>query len=192
MDGFELNKFMGAITGSLMVFLLIGWLASTMYGHHGGHGEEKLYYAVATEEGAGGAQEEPEEVEPLAVTLAAATVEDGASVFKKKCSSCHKADEGAAHATGPALFGVMGRAIASADGYTRYSDVLKEKGVAWDWESMNAFLTKPSAWARGTNMKFAGLKKPEDRAAVMLFLNGKTGAPIALPEAEAVAPAPAE
>jgi len=47
---------------------------------------------------------------------------------------------------------------------------LKAMGGIWDRESINQFITKPKDYISGTKMAFAGLKKPQDRANVILYL----------------------
>lgn len=96
--------------------------------------------------------------------------EAGAKIVKKKCGSCHSFDEGGKHKTGPNLWGVVGRQSGSADGYTKYSNDLKDWGQAWDAEGLNTFLTKPKAMFKKTRMAFAGFKKEQDRADVIAYL----------------------
>lgn len=103
----------------------------------------------------------------LATLLKTANVDNGAKIFKK-CASCHTIGKGEAAKVGPNLFGVIGRARASTS--FSYSDALKAKGGAWDIESINQFITKPKDYVPGTKMAFPGLKKPQDRADVLLFL----------------------
>jgi len=55
------------------------------------------------------------------------------------------------------------------DGYA-FSTALAIPGELWTYESLDKFLEKPSAYAPGTKMNFVGLKKPEDRAAVIEYL----------------------
>lgn len=90
-----------------------------------------------------------------------------------KCRACHKLDDGK-NGVGPHLFGVVGRDIAAVDGF-KYSDALTSKaGEQWTVENLTAFLTKPKDFAAGTNMQFAGLKKPteiEDLIAYMASEN---------------------
>ncbi|MEM9726290.1 MAG: cytochrome c family protein [Pseudomonadota bacterium] len=181
-DGYELNKFMGAITGALAVFLALVIFSESMFHHSHGdhHGEPKFYYASAVD--AAPVEEVVEEVIPLAVLVAEASLASGERVFKK-CASCHKIDAGSGNGVGPSLHGVMGRTIAANDGFS-YSSALADKGGVWDWEAMNAFLTKPKEWAPGTKMNFAGLKKEKDRAAVMVYMNAQSEAPLATPVAE--------
>ena len=46
---------------------------------------------------------------------------------------------------------------------------------------MNAFLTKPAKYIKGTKMAFAGLKNDEDRASVILYMNQQAKNPLPLP-----------
>lgn len=78
----------------------------------------------------------------------------GESEFKK-CKACHAivAPDGTAiqkgGKTGPNLYGVVGRVVASAD--FDYGDSLKsvgEAGTAWDQASLAAYVADPSAWLK--------------------------------------------
>ncbi len=104
----------------------------------------------------------------LASLMASADVNRGAKIFKK-CASCHTAGRGEGAKVGPNLFGVIGRAKASNSGFA-YSEAIKKKGGSWDRNSINEFITKPKDFIPGTKMAFPGLKKPQDRADVILFL----------------------
>ena len=120
------------------------------------------------------------EKEDLNITtlLASANAADGEKVFKK-CAACHSIAKGGANKIGPALWGVMGRKVASVSDYN-YSKALKEYGKIWSLEEMDGFLTKPKNWIKGTKMSFAGLKSEKDRAAVILFMNKNTDNPVPL------------
>jgi cytochrome c len=109
----------------------------------------------------------------------------------KKCAACHDFEQGGPNKIGPALWGVLGRDIASHEGFA-YSDALASKEGAWDYESLNAFVTNPKEWAPGTKMAFAGLSKAEDRANVVLYLRSLSDSPLPLPEVPADAPAEAD
>ena len=111
--------------------------------------------------------------------LASADAGDGKKVFRK-CKACHTADKGGAHKLGPNLWDVVGRAKAGAAGY-RFSGVLAGLGGAWTFEDLDAFLAKPRAFAPGTKMRFAGIKKPGDRANIIAFLRMLSDNPMALP-----------
>lgn len=104
----------------------------------------------------------------LATMMKTADFDRGAKIFKK-CASCHGVEKGGAAKVGPNLYGIIGRKKASFAGFS-YSDVMKAKGGSWDKESINTFITKPKDFVPGTKMAFPGLKKPQDRADVILFL----------------------
>ncbi len=104
----------------------------------------------------------------LATMMKTADVDRGAKIFKK-CASCHTVGKGEAAKVGPNLFGVVGRSKGSSAGFS-YSEAMKAKGGVWNAESINTFITKPKDFIAGTKMAFPGLKKPQDRADVILFL----------------------
>jgi len=103
----------------------------------------------------------------LATMMKTADIDRGMRIFKK-CATCHSIGKGEAAKVGPNLYGVVGRKRASTA--FAYSDAMKAKGGAWDSESINTFVTKPKDFVPGTKMAFPGLKKPQDRADVILFL----------------------
>jgi cytochrome c len=148
---------------------------------------EKMGYPIegVAVEGEGGAAEQP-----IAFYLASADVAKGEAVFKK-CAACHNADPGGANALGPALFGTMGKPLASHPAFP-YSDALKGVGGNWDWEKMSAWLANPKKFAPGTKMTFAGLSNPQDRADLMLWLNSKGGSLTVPPPPAATATASAD
>lgn len=163
MDSGELNKIMGAVLAAFLALLLLNFAAGKIYDTRGGHshGPEQLAFALEIETG-GGEEEEPEI--DVAALLASADPAKGEKVFKK-CSGCHKLDKNAA---GPLLGGVMGRDIASVDGFG-YSTGLQDAEGNWEAESLFAFLGNPKEW--GSSMSF-NLKKEADRAAVIKYLEG--------------------
>ena len=110
--------------------------------------------------------------------FASVSAAEGAKVFKK-CAACHSINEGGSNKIGPALWGVLGRSVGSVPDY-KYSKAMASHGKNWSFEEMNGFLIKPKDWIKGTKMSFAGLKKAEDRAAVILYMNGNTNSPLQL------------
>ena len=78
-----------------------------------------------------------------------------------QCLACHSARTGEPHATGPNLFGVYGRHIASAEGFL-YSRALKKHTGTWTEAELQTWLESPQTYAPGTTMAFSGI---EDRAA---------------------------
>ena len=162
LDTMTFTKAAGGVCGALLVFLLGKWAAEELY-HVEAHGEAS--YVIEVESG-----EETAEVEEVdfATVLASASVEDGAKVFRK-CSACHKLEAGE-NGTGPYLYGVVGRPKGAADGFS-YSETLASMGGEWTPENRSDFLERPSSYAPGTSMRFAGLRKIEDRADVIAYMD---------------------
>ena len=184
MDSGEFNKIAGAGIGALLLFLLLGFFSELLYKPP--YEGEVLAYAVEIEEAA--PAEEAEEID-LAALVASAEPSEGERLFRQ-CAACHKLEEGA-NAVGPYLWGVVGRDVATASGYS-YSDALASIDGAWDLEHLNAFLEDPKGYAPGTKMAYGGMDDPQDRVNLIAYLNEVDGSPMELaaaPTAEAAAPA---
>jgi cytochrome c len=162
-DTMTVTKAAAGLLGAFLVLLLGKWAAMIIY-NVGGYGEAS--YVIETEQPA----EEISTGEEVSFDelMMAADVGKGAKVFKK-CSACHKLEAGA-NSTGPTLYGVVGRAVASEAGFG-YSGAMQAKGGDWTPEALDAFLTKPSADVSGTSMSFAGLKKQNDRVNLIAYLD---------------------
>lgn len=160
-DTMTLTKIGGGLFGAWLVLLLGKWAGEEIY-HADAHGEQS--YVIEVEDAGG--DDDAEEVD-FAALMAAADIDKGAKVFRK-CTACHKAVEGE-NSTGPYLYGVVGRDIASAAGYG-YSGALTEAEGDWTPEELAAFLTNPNAYAPGTTMGFK-LAKPEEQANVIAYLD---------------------
>ena len=141
---------------------------------------EKMGYPIAgvEQEGEGGAEAE----KPIAFYLASADATKGEAVFNK-CTACHTVVQGGPNQLGPNLWDVLGEPIGKGKGFA-FSPALSGKGGNWDWDTLSTWLKNPKAFAPGTKMTFAGLSKPEDRANLMVWLNGK-GSNLPLPAAPA-------
>jgi len=166
-DTMTSTKIIGALCGTLLIFLFANWAAETLYHVGAEEGEEEVEYAYVIETDEGEAEDVAEVEVDFATILAAADVDKGAKVFSK-CKACHKVEDGA-NATGPHLFGVVGRDIASVNGFG-YSGALGDLPGNWTAEALNGFLESPKGYAAGTKMTFSGLKKIDDRANLIAYL----------------------
>ena len=192
MDSFELNKIIGAVLGTLLFVMGVGFLAEGIYAPITSAGPS---YDLPEPSGAGGAGAAPKVAEvPLPERLAKADPAAGAD-SAKKCQSCHDFSEGGANKTGPALYDVVDREIASHPGYT-YSDALAaDKGQKWTYENLDKWLTSPKSFAAGTKMTFVGISDGAERADVIAYLRSLSHNPVpfppvgAAPAADAAAPA---
>jgi len=102
------------------------------------------------------------------MAAAAGDVKKGEKIFKK-CKACHTVAEGGKNKVGPNLFGIVGRAAASTDGY-KYSKAMKASGLTWDVATLDTFLIKPKKLVKKTKMSFSGLKKEKQRVNLIAYL----------------------
>lgn len=109
---------------------------------------------------------------PLAAADEPACDPTGERLFAAKCAACHSLSEGV-HGVGPSLAGVMGRAVGSSPEYL-YSPVMEHAGFAWSEAALDEFLEKPMGMLPGTTMAFGGLRRDDERAALICWL-GRQG-----------------
>jgi cytochrome c len=97
--------------------------------------------------------------------------EAGEKVFKK-CAACHAVGEGAKDRVGPSLNGIIGRTAGSEEGFKYSPAMVKagEAGLVWNEETLDTYLADPKADIPGNKMAFPGLKKEEDRKAVIAYI----------------------
>jgi cytochrome c len=163
----EITKIVGAVCGSLLVFLLLEMAAHAIFDTH----SDVVAFAVEVPEGGGGEEAPAEEAVDVDALVASADAAAGETVFKK-CAACHKLD--GANAVGPHLDGVIGRPVGGVDGYS-YSDAMAAHGGDWTPAVLFDFLGNPKQDVPGTKMSFAGLPKPEDRANLIAYLGQHGG-----------------
>lgn len=196
MSSFEFNKIFAAILVAGITAMLGGFIAEVLIHPHA---LEQDAVAVEGEvESAGGAAAGPAMPEPILNLIATADVAKGEKL-SKACAACHSFNKGEPAKVGPNLWGVVGGPKAHMSGFA-YSEDMEKKGGAWGYSDLNHFLWKPKSFVAGTKMNFIGLKKPEDRAALIAWLRTMSDSPDPFPnqaeidqEAKELAPpAPAE
>ena len=89
-----------------------------------------------------------------------------------KCVACHTIDKGGRNGVGPNLHSVVGRAVASVEGFS-YSAAMKAKGGVWDEAALDAYLENPRKAVVGTKMSFAGLSNADERKALIAYLQAQ-------------------
>lgn len=187
----ELNKIFAAVLVAGIVAMLGGFVSKQFV--HAEPLAREAYPIEATEVSAGGeGAAAPTGPEPILALLATASVEQGQKLGKA-CAACHAFDKGGANKVGPGLWGVVNAEKAHHAGFS-YSSALSDKGGKWTYADLNHFLWKPKDFVPGTKMTFAGLKKAEERAAVIAWLRTLADSPAPLPGAAEIAaesPSPA-
>ena len=83
-----------------------------------------------------------------------------------RCVACHSLTR---NRTGPKHCGLFGRTAGTQEGY-RYSQAMRESGIVWTEETLDAFLENPRAAVPRTKMGYAGIKKDRDRADLIAYL----------------------
>ena len=179
-----LNKIFGAILAAALGVMGLQTLSNSVFSsgeHHGHHGgEEKPYeeaikdkYAYWTEVAAtSSAVVEEGPVYDLGALMLAADAAKGERVFKSVCSSCHTIEQGGADGTGPNLYGIVNRDIASTAGFG-YSGALAGVEGDWTYTQLDSWIMDPKNIARGVNM-VANVKKDPDRANLIAYLAANT------------------
>ena len=97
----------------------------------------------------------------------------------RRCAGCHKIDEGKRGGMGPNLYGIFNSPAGQVEGY-RYSEWLKESGIIWNRESLQAWLsdrkTREEYFGKNvfkTKMMWTGIKKEEQMKEILDYLESK-------------------
>jgi cytochrome c len=181
MSGLELNKIAAGILLAGLIAMIAGVVAESLY--HEDDSTKRGY----TVEGAAAADtsaapmpaEKPVDIAPY---LAKADPAKGEQIIGR-CTVCHTFQKGQPSGVGPNQYGLVGRKVASTD--FSYSDAMKAHGGEWTFQRLSEFLANPQKEVPGTRMAFAGLKKPQDRADLLVYINKTfSDKPLPLPAAK--------
>ena len=174
MNSFEINKIITAVLVTILVVFGIGKISDVIFDKDD---KNIVAYEVEAPEGLATLATSETSID-ISALLALGDATHGEKVFKK-CKACHSIKQGGGNKIGPKLWNVMFRPVGAITEY-KYSKALSSYGKEWNWEEMNGFLIKPSKWIPNNKMGFGGLKKPEDRAAIILYMNEFSDNPLSL------------
>jgi len=174
----ETNKIFASLLVAGIAFGALGVIADSVV--HPKELEHSVLKIAGLPAAASAPTEAPKPIDAIEPLLAKADPAAGEAEVKKVCSACHNFAEGAGKKVGPDLYDVVGRPIASTDGFD-YSPGLKAVGGNWTYEELNHWLFKPSAMATGTKMAFAGISNDATRADVIDYLRTLSHSPVPLP-----------
>ncbi len=175
MDSFEINKIVAAILVVVLMVIGIDKLSDVIFYVDK---PETPGYVVEVKQVSTASSTTENKIDIIAL-MAIGDAASGKKLFKK-CISCHSIVKGGKNKIGPALYNVVGRKVGGVADY-KYSKALAAYEKEWTFEELNGFLTKPAKWVKGTKMAYAGLKKEEDRASIIKYLNQNSDSPVPLP-----------
>jgi cytochrome c len=182
MDSDYVNKILMAVLGTCLALLSLNIAAGAIFSPAK---PAKPGYEIAVQEKGAGDHKggQAEAPQPIEVRLANSSPERGQSAAKV-CLACHSFEKGGPNKQGPNLWGVVGRARASEQGFN-YSAAMKAKTGNWSFDDLDKFLANPKGFVPGTAMGFAGIARDTQRADVINYLHTLADKPVDLPKAAA-------
>jgi cytochrome c len=180
MNSFEFNKIAGAVLGTALLVLGLNQAKNIIY--HAAAPEKPGFAIEVAEQGggnAGGGGAQPPQ-ESLGARLAKADPAKGQQQAKA-CLACHVFEKGGPNKTGPDLWDVVERPVASHEGFAYSDDLKSHSGEKWTYEMLDKFISNPRSFAPKTKMTFSGIKRDPARADVLAFLRTLSDSPKPLP-----------
>ena len=172
------NKLALAVLGTLLLTMALGIVSNAIYAPH--KPAKPGYDLPAAQEAAPAPAGPAAPEEPLPALLAKADPAKGKS-DTKACQACHNFEKGAPAKVGPPLYGVVGRPVASVEGFA-YSDDLKKMGGDWTYEKIFDFIKNPKGMEPGTKMSFPGEPDAKKRADILAYLQTLSDSPVPFPK----------
>lgn len=93
----------------------------------------------------------------------------GAGVYQR-CAVCHNNTKDGTNKIGPNLYGVVGRKAGSYAGFN-YSPAMKNSGIAWTQEKLEAYIEHPQQVVPGNKMPFGGIPDPKQAEDLTAYLS---------------------
>ena len=106
---------------------------------------------------------------PAVCAAAAPDAQHGKAAFNAMCGVCHSVTESGGPVEGPNLLGVVGRDAGGEPDFPMYTAALKASKITWSAETLDKFLTNPSAMTPGTAMPMQ-ISDDKTRADVVAYL----------------------
>lgn len=179
MDSWTFNKIAGAVLGTCLLVLGLQNVGDIVY-HAERPSEEKpgfLIEVAAAETETGG---EAAAAVSIGTLLATADVTKGAGEAKA-CAACHDFTKAGPNKTGPNLYDLVERQVASHAGFAYSEGAAALAGDKWSFDNLNAFLKSPKAFIKGTKMAFGGVKNDQKRANLIAYLTSLSDSPKPFP-----------
>ncbi|WOK37917.1 c-type cytochrome [Sphingomonas sp. C3-2] len=111
----------------------------------------------------------------LPLMLAACGGDDGAkktadgSDAVARCAACHSFEKDGPKRSGPNLHGILGQPAGTKKGFT-YSKAMKDSGITWSAETLDAFIAEPNKAVPGNRMGFPGESDAAKRQAIIAYM----------------------
>lgn len=101
--------------------------------------------------------------------LASGNPQKGQDLFAEECGDCHSVAPGK-NKKGPTFHGVLGRKSGSVADFSGYSDAIKQAGLVWTTDKIDAYITQPKKIVPAGKMKYDGLEDTASRADIISYL----------------------
>lgn len=99
-----------------------------------------------------------------------ANAASGERLFRQRCGACHQIAT-TRNGAGPHLQAVIGRAAGGVQGFN-YSPALRDSGITWTADTLESYLTNPTAMVRGTRM-VQRFNNADERRTIIEFLSSR-------------------
>jgi len=87
------------------------------------------------------------------------------------CVGCHTFGEGGAMLSGPNLYGIVGETAGTRPGFG-YSVAMRDSGIVWTPQTLDAFLQAPAKFMPGNRMAYFGEVDAARRASIVAYMQG--------------------